>query len=96
MDLDYGGHVTEIVSGLAKGPDSFGKQWGEANGIPVKEFPADWNKLGKKAGFARNFEMARYADELVAFWDGKSRGTKHMIQTMLYQNKPFQVILVRS
>ena len=42
-------------------------------------FPADWDKYGKAAGYKRNGEMARNADALIAFWDGKSRGTKHMI-----------------
>ena len=42
-------------------------------------FPADWDKYGKAAGYKRNEEMARNADALIAFWDGKSRGTKHMI-----------------
>jgi len=85
----------EIVSGLAKGPDLFGKWYGEYREIPVKEFPADWENLGRGAGFRRNELMAEYADELIAFWDGKSKGTRHMIGCMLGQGKPFQVILVR-
>lgn len=40
---------------------------------------ADWDIYGKSAGYIRNAEMAKYADACVVFWDGKSRGTKHMI-----------------
>ena len=48
-------------------------------GYSVKEFPAQWNEFGKRAGYIRNEEMAKYADACVAFWDGESKGTKHMI-----------------
>lgn len=50
-------------------------------GIKSFYFPADWDLDGKSAGFKRNVKMAEYADALVAFWDGSSRGTKHMIDT---------------
>jgi hypothetical protein len=46
----------------------------------LKLFPADWNRYGKSAGFRRNVEMSNHADALVVFWDGKSRGTQHMIR----------------
>jgi hypothetical protein len=70
---------TEVVSGTAKGVDKLGEKWAKLNAIPVKRFPAKWNVYGKRAGYLRNAEMARYADGLVAIWDGKSRGTMHMI-----------------
>lgn len=69
----------EIVSGLARGPDTIGKHWAEFNNVPVHEFPANWNKYGKAAGYRRNEQMAQFADALMAFWDGSSRGTMHMI-----------------
>jgi len=71
--------VTEIVSGTARGVDRLGEQYGLDNDIAVKKFPADWNKHGRSAGHIRNAEMAQYADGLIAIWDGKSRGTKSMI-----------------
>ena len=73
--------ITEVVCGMARGVDTLGKQWALTNNLPVKEFPADWNKDGKAAGFLRNLDMARYADALLAIWDGKSRGTAHMIKS---------------
>ena len=69
----------EIVSGTAKGADKLGEKYANENGYPIKQFPADWDKYGKSAGYKRNEEMAKYADALIAFWDGKSKGTKHMI-----------------
>lgn len=71
----------EIVSGNAHGPDQLGEQYAKENDIKLKVFPADWDTHGKSAGYIRNGEMAEYATHLIAFWDGKSRGTKHMIET---------------
>ena len=49
-------------------------------GYQIKRFPADWGKYGKKAGIIRNRAMAEYADALLAYWDGKSSGTRNMIE----------------
>ncbi len=77
---ESGFHITEIVSGLANGPDTFGIEWAFRNGVKVKKFPAEWHKYGNGAGYRRNKQMAEYADALIAVWDGKSSGTKHMIE----------------
>ena len=69
----------EIVSGTARGADKLGERYAREKGYDIKEFPANWDKFGKSAGYIRNDEMAQYADMLIAFWDGTSRGTKHMI-----------------
>jgi len=69
----------EVVSGGAKGADKLGERYSKEKNLPVKIFLADWATLGKRAGFVRNEEMAEYADALIAFWDGDSKGTKHMI-----------------
>lgn len=53
--------------------------WARRNNVPVEKYPANWDKYGKSAGYIRNEEMAKVADSLLAIWDGKSRGTKHMI-----------------
>jgi len=70
---------TEIVSGAARGIDQLGEEWAEAQGLPVKRFPANWKEHHRAAGPIRNREMAKYADALVAIWDGQSKGTKSMI-----------------
>lgn len=69
----------EIVSGTAAGADTLGERYAQEKGYEVKKFPAQWDLYGKSAGYKRNQQMAEYADGLIAFWDGKSRGTKHMI-----------------
>jgi len=77
--LNSNGNITEVVCGCARGADSLGELWAKQNGIKVTYFKPDWSK-GKGAGFDRNKEMAHYCDAVVAFWDGKSRGTKQMIE----------------
>lgn len=69
----------EIVSGTANGADKLGEQFAKIHGYPIKRFPANWDKYGKSAGYIRNEQMAKYSNALIAFWDGKSKGTKHMI-----------------
>lgn len=54
--------------------------------------PADWDRLGKKAGMVRNAQMADYADAAIVFWDGKSNGTANMISNMKMRDKPCHVI----
>lgn len=71
--------ITEVVSGTARGVDKLGESWALENGIPIKQFPADWDKFGRGAGYIRNAQMAEYSDALIAVWDGHSRGTRHMI-----------------
>ena len=76
-----GKHYDEVIilSGRARGADTLGENYGVIKGIRVDGYPANWEKYGKTAGYRRNLEMANDADALVAFWDGISRGTMHMI-----------------
>ena len=69
----------EIVSGTANGADKLGEKYADERKLSISQFPANWDKYGKSAGYKRNSQMAKYADALIAFWDGKSKGTKHMI-----------------
>lgn len=71
--------ITEVVSGGCRGADLIGEEWAIQHGLPVQRFNALWTLQGKAAGPIRNEHMAKYADALVAVWDGKSRGTKNMI-----------------
>lgn len=72
--------ITTALCGKAKGADALGEQWAQAYNIPVIGFEADWNRHGKAAGPIRNESMLMGAEALVAFWDGTSRGTEHMIR----------------
>lgn len=73
-----------IICGMARGADMLGYRLAKEYKLPLKEFPADWS-IGKSAGYIRNEQMAKYAQThgngiLLAFWDGKSKGTKWMIE----------------
>ena len=74
----YHGEI-EIVSGGARGADNLGEKYARLKRYALKVFQADWRKFGKSAGYIRNEEMAKYADHLLLFWDGESRGSKHML-----------------
>lgn len=69
----------QIVTGGARGADALGAQIATLYGCNHALFPAQWDDYGKPAGYIRNELMAENADVLIACWDGKSRGTKHMI-----------------
>lgn len=83
------GMPAEIIEGGAPGVDTLARAYAVSRKIPYKEFRAKWGTYGKAAGPIRNREMAEYASlcansqssVLIAFWDGKSRGTKNMIDT---------------
>ena len=77
----------EVVSGCAKGADALGERYAEERGFKIKRFPADWENNGKAAGSIRNKQMAEYADYLIAFWDGHSKGTLNMLRTMSSMRK---------
>lgn len=70
----------QIICGLAKGADACGERYAKERGLSIHYFQAEWKKYGKAAGPIRNEEMAQNADALVAFWDGKSPGTRNMIE----------------
>ena len=91
----YQTHDIVIVSGDARGADTLGKRYAHEHyniGIGLKVMKADWDKYGKSAGYLRNQEMADYSTHLIAFWDGKSRGTKHMIDIATRQNLKCHVV----
>lgn len=68
------GTLEEIVTGGAKGVDEYAESWAKLNAVPCKVFKPDWS-VGKKGGAIRNKKIVDYCDELIAFWDGKSKGT---------------------
>ena len=86
--------ITEVVSGTARGVDTLGEEYARKHNITIKQFPADWNKHGKSAGYKRNEQMAHYADALIAIQHNESRGTAHMINIAKDQGLITAVILV--
>lgn len=62
-------------------------------GLLVERHPADWERHGKRAGYLRNREMAELgADLVLAFWDGQSKGTMHMVDLAEEYGIPFELI----
>lgn len=82
-----------IISGTANGADKLGEKYADEKDLKILRFPAKWDKFGKSAGYKRNVEMADNADALIAFWNGYSRGTKHMID--ITKSKRLQVRVVK-
>ena len=77
--LNAGFDITAVVSGGARGVDSLGEKFAEEVGLELFRFPAEWDKYRNAAGPIRNRVMGDFADALIAIWDGKSTGTKDMI-----------------
>jgi len=84
--------ITLVVSGGAMGADTLGERYARENSIPTKIFKPDWTK-GRGAGFLRNTDIINEADTVVAFWDGKSRGTLDSIKKAEKQGKKVLIIL---
>lgn len=85
-------HEIVIVSGHARGADSLGERYATERGYRLELFPADWEASGKAAGVIRNRQMAEAAHALIAFWDGRSRGTKNMIDEATARSLPVKVV----
>lgn len=75
-----------VISGTANGVDEMGERWAIEHDIPLEKYPAQWEKYGKQAGYLRNKQMAENAEALLALWNGKSKGTKHMIDIAFNKN----------
>lgn len=83
-----------LICGMARGVDLLARKVAQEAGLTVEEHPALWDKEGRGAGYRRNERMAQVADGLLAIWDGKSKGTAHMIETMRRLNKPIRIVMV--
>lgn len=83
---------TVVISGHARGIDLQAELWArDTFHLAVEIHPADWQRYGKAAGFLRNRDMVESADRVVAFWDGKSKGTQHSIKLARELGKPLQI-----
>lgn len=85
-----------FVSGVCRGADLLGERYAEENGYLIERYPAEWNKFGKKAGHLRNQKMAQTGDFFICFWDGKSAGTKSMIDLINALKKPIRIIKIEK
>ena len=85
-------HIDCIVSGGAKGADTLAENFAKKYDIPTKIFFPEWDKYKRLASYIRNEQIIKYADEVIAFWDGKSRGTKSSIDLAKRECKPMYII----
>lgn len=81
-----------IISGCARGADTLAIKYAKEFNIPVEEYPAEWDKYGRSAGYIRNKIMVDKATAVICFWDGQSRGTMHTINLTKAAKKPLKVV----
>jgi hypothetical protein len=97
-NVDVGAYLpdgtTEIVSGGAKGADAIAREYANKHGLKLTEFLPDYGRFGRGAPIKRNEQIVDYADAVVALWDGKSRGTKYVIDYCAKVGKPCAVHVV--
>ena len=89
-------NVSEIVSGGAKGVDAAAAAYAEKNRIKLTVFLPQYENFGRAAPLKRNEQIADYADAAIAFWDGESKGTRHIIKQFQIRGKPIHIIQVEN
>lgn len=87
-----GFNITEVVSGTARGVDRLGEEFAKEVGIPIMCMPADWDGLGKRAGYVRNAEMAEYADAAIILIYNNSKGSTHMLNLANKKGIPVHLV----
>lgn len=83
---------SEIISGGARGADSWAASWAKSRGVRLVVHKPDWERYGKAAGFQRNKLIVLGAERVVAFWDGRSKGTAHTISAATAARLPLLVV----
>ena len=87
-------NITEIISGGARGVDASAKEYALAHGITITEFLPDYRRYGRAAPLKRNIAIIQNADIVIALWDGRSPGTKFVIDTCEKLGKPIKTYIV--
>ena len=90
--IDVTDEAITVISGTARGADQTGEAYAELRGYEVERFPAQWEVYGRSAGYKRNAQMADIATHCVVFWDGQSRGSKHMIDLATTKGLELRVV----
>lgn len=92
-DVDENKEEPILISGGARGIDSLAEKVANQYKVKTKIFSPDWNKYGKRAGAIRNQLIVDRADKIIAFWDGKSKGTKITIDMAIKAGKPVDIYI---
>ena len=85
-----------MIEGGARGVDLLARSYAIDNEWEIEEYPADWDKYGKSAGYIRNDIMVKKADEVLILWDGTSKGTKNDIDLCKKYNKPHEIVIYKE
>lgn len=88
--------ASEIVSGGAEGADQLAEEYARRASLPLKIFRPDYTRGGKAAPLQRNIQIVRYSDYVLALWDGRSRGTAHVIHHCIQEYTPVHVLIIRD
>ncbi|MBE6573297.1 MAG: DUF2493 domain-containing protein [Ruminococcaceae bacterium] len=88
--------VSEIVSGGAKGVDCIAREYAITNGIKLTEFLPDYSRFGRAAPLKRNDTIVEYSDLVLIFWDGKSKGSKYVIDRCKKTDRPYKIHLIEK
>ncbi len=85
----------ELISGGARGVDACARGYALAHGVPLREFLPDYARYGRLAPLIRNVEIVQSSDLVLAFWDGRSRGTVHVVKQCRERGVPCRIFLYR-
>lgn len=88
--------ASEIISGGAEGADALAEEYARRRNLPLKIFRPDYSHFRKTAPLQRNIEIIRYSDYVLVLWDGKSRGTAHVIDHCFKEYTPVHVLMIRD
>lgn len=86
--------TTEIISGGARGVDASAKEYAQRHGLKLTEYLPEYSRYGRSAPLKRNITIIENADIVLAFWDGVSRGTKHVIDNCKKRNIPVEIYIL--
>jgi hypothetical protein len=89
-------NITHIISGGAVGADQLAEKYAADNNIPITIYKAEWALYGKSAGFKRNITIVDASDKIIAFWDGKSKGTEHTITNAKSKGKIVKIVFIND
>ena len=93
---EYVSDCKEIVSGGAKGVDTCAAEFAQKNNIKLTVFLPEYSRYGRAAPIIRNKEIVDYADRIIVFWNGKSKGTLSVIKYAKEVGKICDVIICES
>ena len=87
-------NITEIISGGAKGVDTYAEVYAKNNNIKITVIKPEYKKYRKGAPLVRNKQIVEMADFVVLIWDGKSNGTRFVLDYCKELNKEHKVFIV--